>query len=1481
MSISYLTRAHAVLVGTGTHGRGSVLPGIPAVERTVRELGQALVELCGLPADQLHLLIDPPNPMALRSVLGAVAEQAEDLFLFYYAGHGLIGSDGELYLASQATDDLVHGLATSALPYAEVRDALTFCRARSVIVILDCCFSGRAYGAFGTAVVDTFELSYVGGSFLLTSTAANEPALAPVGEPYTAFTGELLSLLRDGDPAGPRELTLEHTYQYLNRVLPRRGLPAPHRRAGDRVGELSLCTNPAAPPLLVRRTDGGHEEPTDQPCPYRGLDPFTTADVRYFFGREQVTADTLACLRDRAGDEGPIAVVGPSGAGKSSLLQAGLIPAVKQGRLEVPGSSDWPCLVCTPGENPLGTLAARLATPAGMSPEEIRDTVRADPSRFGEIVRRALRGQADGRDVAGRRLVLIVDQLEELFTECKDKDERDVFIHAVTTRSSPAIVVLGIRTDFYGHCLAYPALTAVLEDAQILVTNMTNEQSRDAIEQPAKAAGLAIEEGLTDLILHDLRTGDKSAPDASATLPLLSYALLVTWQQREGRTLTLAGYQAVGGIWRAVTQQADLAYHGLDDAGQRAAKELLLRMVRVGAGTEDTRRRINLEDLIRERTADGATAIARARDALAEARLITLDTNHAQITHEALLHAWPMLRTWLDTDRAGLLTHQQLTDAATDWDQEDRDPATLYRGARLITAADFATTSPHVHLSSLEQEFLDASLQLRDREQAATRRRTRMLVSLVTTLAILLVISVIAAVVAVDRTNEALEQSKIATSRALVTQADTLRGIQPRASLAFSLQALRTNPTPEARASLTTTLAQTNFAGVLSYGTGRIESMFNLAYSPDGQLLVVSGLDHVFLWEPPKQTPVAVLDAAMAMFAFSPDGNTLATVPYESDVVTLWNISDPAHPTQSATLTGSNPKTVTEKTFESRVVFTADGHRLIVVNDSFITSWDVSDSAHPVKLATVESAIVVAVSQDGRVVIIDYIHEVLVVDLSDPERPVTRGVLSPAPDSVISAAFSKDNRTLATVSLDSNHAVLWDISDQTKPRLLGTTPERESNLRGVAISPAADLLATTGTDDATVLWNLVDKSHPILHRQFPGFANEVGPVAFHPNGKMLSTADQGSVVRWNVRNRLPVKLTGIVNDSSPDGVSGVAFSADRRTLAFSWEKNAVLWNIRDPRHAVQRAIVPAGEAPVTTVALSSDGSTVAALDSAGTMILSDITTSQVTTVVKKSSDEERSQELWSASLALRPDGRVLAIADDREVTLWDITDRSRPVELASIKQDRLAGHRSLLFTPDGRTMITTVSYTETALWDVSNTRKPARLGTLTKDGGGPTIGMNELSLSADGRTLAAGGSFNTELFDLSDPAQPRHLGSVGDDQVVGSALSPDGKTLAMVAFNDGTTTLWDVSDPGHPVRLTDLESTDEVYDLAFSNDGRYLVTGGRGRTPLTLWDTSGLTRAVAHPEELACTLVGPIPGREDWERHLPGVPYDATMCTPG
>jgi conflict system STAND superfamily ATPase/WD40 domain-containing protein len=993
-----------VLIGTGTHAAGSGLPDVPAVGTTLVDLEQVLVSRCGMADSHLRVLTDPRTPLDVGRVLTESAKQAQDVLLVCYVGHGLVSPGGELYLATRSTERQSELLAYTALAYTAVRTSLLQSPARSIVVILDCCFSGRAVGVLGaldSAVA--VDLARVDGGYVLTSAAGEELALAPPGARHTAFTGELIGLLARGDPDGPSLLTLRHAYQYLTRVLPARGFPKPHCRASERIEDLVLAPNPAYHPPEDAPREQDVAGPAGEVCPYLGLAAFRAEHARWFFGRERVTTDLVDGLaaRLRLDQARPLVLVGASGSGKSSLLRAGLLPALSAGTLLVPGSRTWPHLLFTPTSEPVGELAAQIAGLTGVAPGVVRAELVADPEGFAATVRRALAAWAGGGEISGARVVLVVDQFEETFLPCTEERDRQVFIRALCAAAGagggawgaepPALVVLGVRADLYGRCVAYPELLPALQDGQVVLGSMRPVELRAAIEGPAHAAGLTLEPGLVETLLRELGAGNGSggtgggagafaAYDPGA-LPLLSHALQATWEHRVDRTLTVAGYQATGGIHEAVATTAEATFQGFDPAGQQAARRLLLRMVQIGDGVPDTRLRADLNTLIAH-SPDPAAA-STVFDAFAHARLITADEDAAEITHEALLRAWPRLGGWIDVDRAGLYVRQQLTDAAQKWDHDGRPTTALYRDTDLAVAQNWAQEpAHHDDLGPLERDFLAASQALRDRQQQVAHRRAHRARHLITSLVVLLVLSLAGGGIAL-------------------------------------YQAHSTPPQPVP----ITVLA------------GHTSSVTAVAFSPDGHILASGSRDQtVRLWNVSDRAhptslgpPLTGHTNAVSSVAFSSDGHILASGS-DDRTVRLWNVSDRAHPTPLG------PPLTSHTSYVNTVAFSLDGHTLASGSfDRTVRLWNVSDPAHPKSLGPpltghTDAVNAVVFSPDGHTLASgSFDGTVRLWNLSDPAHPTPlRQPLTGRTGVDYSVAFSPDGHTLASGSSDGT-VRLWSL----------------------------------------------------------------------------------------------------------------------------------------------------------------------------------------------------------------------------------------------------------------------------------------------------------------------------------------------------------------------------------------------------------------------------------------------------------------------
>ena len=445
--------------------------------------------------------------------------------------------------------------------------------------------------------------------------------------------------------------------------------------------------------------------------PFMGLKYFDAAHADLFFGRETLTTELTAHLQQN----NFLAVVGASGSGKSSLVRAGLVPALQQAQ---------PSLkihIFTPTDQPLEALATTLTRHTDSVGETAKfiDALASDPRSLHLAARRLV--QED------EQLLLVIDQFEELFTLCRSEKKRQAFVDNLVTAVSspddnpsnrPTRAVIALRADFYHHCAQYDALRSLLEKQQRFIGAMNPTELRRAIELPAQQNGLTFEDGLVDLLLRDVGASGEQTPEPGA-LPLLSHALLETWRRREDNTLTFSGYTDAGGVQGAIAKTAESVFsQKLTPDQQTIARSIFLRLTELGEGTQDTRRRALISELLP--ASDAAEETQTVLNLLSAARLVTTDENTAEVTHEALIREWPTLRHWLDENRDGLRLHRHLTESAQEWQQLNCDPGELYRGARLEQAQEWATQHDE-ELNDLEREFLAASFSAQQQAIADTQ----------------------------------------------------------------------------------------------------------------------------------------------------------------------------------------------------------------------------------------------------------------------------------------------------------------------------------------------------------------------------------------------------------------------------------------------------------------------------------------------------------------------------------------------------------------------------------------------------------------------------------------------------------------------------------------------------------------------------------------------------------------------------------------
>jgi WD40 repeat protein/transcriptional regulator with XRE-family HTH domain len=1199
----------------------------------------------------------------------------------------------------------------------------------------------------------------------------------------------------------------------------------------------------------VRRPPG--RRPARSIPPYRGLASFQPADAAWFFGREELTLH-LVRLATGVGATGlPIAVVGPSGSGKSSLLRAGLYPRLAGG----PAARPRPVLLITPGATPVTTLAAELARLAGSrDPVRLAADLRRAPQRCAELAGRA--GQSAP--------AIIVDQFEEVFTACEDEAERLAFVTALAALSVSTLVVLGLRADYYAAALRYPDLARSLQDRQIVVGPMTAGQLRRAIAEPARKAGLDLEEGLVELLLRDMRPrgeGDTTAAGHEAgALPLLSHALLVTWERATGNRLTVAGYQASGGIRDAIARTAEAAYGQLDEQGQATARQLFLRLVHVSEDAIQTRARVPLSELPGQPAAEGAGVPGVLEQFVAQ-RLVTVDAARAEITHEALLDAWPRLRAWLDAGAEDVRIWRFVGPAAQAWASGGRDPAALLRGGQLALARDWAASPAyHQDVSPLAREFVAASVAEDQAQQAARRRQTRRLRRLVAALTVLVLVAVGLAGYGLQQRQRAghamraaMASRDSADSRAVAFEADQLRPLDPALAAQLALAAYRDVPTSTALTSLLESSAYPA-AARLHDSAGLVQSV---AVSPGHHLLAAAGADGTLrLWDiarTARALPLSMpmrLGSAQPLYAtaISPDGQIVAAAG-AGHTVRLWDVADPSQPRSLGTLTGPGSTVYA-------LAFSPDGKVLAAGSaDKTVRLWDLSDPAHPAALPTLTGAAsyvqAVAFSPDGRLLAAGSADAtVRLWQLTDPAHPKALGKPLTGPAEAVDAvAFAPDGHTLAAGSLD--HKVWrWDVGNPDRPRRLSALTGATDFVNAVSFSPDGRLLAAAGSDGDVRLWNAATgaPAGALPHPQPVTSLAWDGP-------DLLATGDADGQVRlWRVPP--PELQAGRTVNSIAAGPGGV--------LAVGGD-DLELWNPA-ARAELADSSVP-GRRVVNAVAFSPGGGLVATGYTDGRFQLWRHGTGLVPLGSAREASFSEGQNQVEF-VAFSPDGSVLATAeDDGTVRLWDVRDPARPRRLATIPDAPGNYVYSVAFAPGGHTLAAASTDHLTRLWDLANPARPTQLAYVS----GPASYAISVAFSPSGRLLAVGSADKSVwLWDVADPAQPHQLGSrlTGPGGYVYSvAFSPDGQTLAGGA-TDGSVWLWRVADPAHPRLVSSLTGpAGHVYSVAFGPGGQTLAAGSSDGT-VWQWDIRPARVAAG-----ICALAGQPLTRTEWHDYVPGRDY--------
>ncbi|NGY63785.1 hypothetical protein G7043_33190 [Lentzea sp. NEAU-D13] len=778
-------------------------------------------------------------------------------------------------------------------------------------------------------------------------------------------------------------------------------------------------------------------EPTGE-APYVGLQAFQKEDADRFFGREKLTAKLVELTNARPF----VGVFGASGSGKSSLLRAGLLPHLDR------------ALIFTPGVQPLDECAVRIAQVTGDSAVVLSSEL-TDPAALGLLAR-----QHD--------LVLVVDQFEEIFTLC-GPEQRDWFVQALV---GVPRVVIGVRADFYGHIGRHPELVEALEGAQLLVGPMTTDELRRAIVEPAQRVGATVETALVTRLVADVA-------GQAAVLPLVQHALVETWRRRRGMTLTLVGYEEAGGVEHAIARTAEAVYSELTDEQQRTARRIFLRLIALGEGTEDTKRRATRVDLDAE-----------VLERLANARLVTLTEQHAELTHEALIRSWPRLRDWIAEDRDALRVHHQLTEAATEWDG-DRD--LLYKGARLAQASELSPDS----LTEPERIFLTAS-------QADGRRRARRTKIVVSVLSVLVLLLAGTVVFAMDKAGEVSRQRDLAVAGVAAAEARRLALLSHESGQAIrlALAAYRVAPddlTRDHLLSVDASARRDKFLRGISLSAVKKTSGGRFFMDSDRTVFATN------LWDLRARKVVPSVRLLGRVMAVSDDDLRLVALTEEG--VVLMDITDPARPRKLA-LISAIPTDITADSTLTRFAGVVSSRPGVPK----VWTYDGSGGLRETVVPGAEEVMSMRLSPDGKTLaVLRFGPGTAEFWRLEGETLVRAGAISERGDY---AYFSPDNRLFLLINTTLGVARVGDVSDLARPVDWAQFPVPPDT--GLSVVFAADSSQVLiGTERSAHVWSLENRREPVSLASFENFPQDVTAFDYWPGRKEFIAVTEDAV--WPLR----------------------------------------------------------------------------------------------------------------------------------------------------------------------------------------------------------------------------------------------------------------------------------------------------------------------------------------------------------------------------
>lgn len=1144
--------------------------------------------------------------------------------------------------------------------------------------------------------------------------------------------------------------------------------------------------------------------------PFKGLRAFQEADADDFHGRSQLIDDLLERLRTQDYSGRFLAIIGPSGSGKSSIIKAGVIPRLRRNGL--PGSADWFVLEMTPGAHPLEELEAALLRVAINPPASLLEQLREDDRGLVRAVKRVL----PANTVNDGELVLFIDQFEEIFTRAENESERAHFLKILQVAAHEADsrlrIIVTLRADFYDRPLVYQEFGQLMRQCTEVILPLSRDELEQAITGPAERGGLLLESGLVETIVGDVG-------EQPGALPLMQYALTELFERREGRMLTMSAYRDIGGVSGALAGRATEIYHEMEEGAQQITRQLFLRLVTLGEGSEDTRRRVLLSELLSLEYDE--QAIHDVVNLFGKYRLLTFDHDPAtrsptiEVAHEALIRRWELLRAWIEDSREGLRLQRRLAAATSEWLNAGRDSSYLATGTRLEQFQAWMAET-EISLAETEREYLEASLKRREQQreeeaarqarEAALERRSR------TFLRALAGVLSVATVIALVLTVFAFQQQAAAQQNADIAEANAqeARGLAfiSGSQLALSnndtdlaiLLALEANQLGQATSQTRRILAEAAYAPgtrrVFQAHTDRVEAG---ALSPDGQLAASGARDgRVILWD--TNTGQIIHDMQghnnwVMDVAFSPDGSRLLSASLDTTII-LWDVE-----------AGESIRQFEDHTARVKSVdFSADGQlALSGSDDRTLILWDVATGeiiqqfegsmSEVNHVALSESGFTaLSASMDGTIILwnVESGQPLFIYGPEEGGHSLSAWNVTYTPDELGFVSTSEDG-TLLLWRFETGAPVL---------RFEGHT----SRVTSAAFSPDGSRLVSGSEDNSVILWDVATGA---ILRRFIGHTFLVYDVDFHPNGRqILSASWDGTLRLWDIESGAQLHRLG----AHSGDVLGVAFSPDGSTaVSASADSSLILWDVVTGEQ-IRR--LEGHEGPVWAVAFSPDGERIVSGGEDWDVIVWDAATGDIIQRMEGHSDT-----VWAVDFS--PDGQTIASGGrDSTLILWNAESGEQI--------NRLFGHTTrvsgIAFSPNNRTVISASLDTTLILWDVTT-------GQIIRRFEGHADWVRSAAFSPDGQLIVSSSADNTLILWNAANGQRLRTFEGHTAQVYSAVFSPDGQYVLSGA-DDRSIILWEIETGTEIQRFTGHGAA--VRSVAFSSDGSTVLSGADDNTA-RLW----------------------------------------------